>query len=207
MIRMSNESKKKNTTRLVIIAVVIVAIIAGAFGYQMMTATSTTTAMMTSATSAPLAIMTSATMTSAMMTSSTMTSASQPPQPVSLLGAGATFPQPLIQQWAVSYNKLNPSVTINYNGIGSGGGIQQITAKTVDFGASDAPLSDAQLSNATGLVLMPETLGGVAITYNLATYGISNNTVLHFTGDVLAGIYMGQSPGGTIQRSKPSTQV
>jgi phosphate ABC transporter phosphate-binding protein len=152
----------------------------------MMNVTSTTTAMMTGATSVPLA-----TMTSAMMTSSTMTSASQPAQPVTLLGAGATFPAPLIQQWAVQYSKLNPYVTINYNGIGSGGGIQQITAKTVDFGASDAPLSDAQLSNATGLALMPETLGGVAITYNLASYGISNNTVLHFTGDVLAGIYMG----------------
>ncbi len=135
---MSNESKKKNTTRLVIIAVVIVAILAGAFGYQMMTTTSMTTAMMTSsgATSIPLAT----------MTSSTMTSSSQPLQPVTLLGAGATFPQPLLQQWAVSYHQLNPSVTINYNGIGSGGGIQQITAKTVDFGASDAPLSAAQLA-------------------------------------------------------------
>jgi phosphate ABC transporter phosphate-binding protein len=92
----------------------------------------------------------------------------------------------------VEYNKLNPLVTINYNPIGSGGGIQQITAKTVDFGASDAPLTDAQLQNATGLVLMPETLGGVAVTYNLQSYGISSTTTLNFTGDVLAGIYMGQ---------------
>ena len=172
-----------------IIAVVIVAIIAGAFGYQLMTATSTTTAMMTSATSVPLASMTTAVMMSS--SSTTMTSASQPSQPVALLGAGATFPAPLIQTWTAQYNKLHPTVTINYNGIGSGGGIQQITAKTVDFGASDAPLTDSQLANATGLVLMPETLGGVAITYNLATYGIPNSTVLHFTSDVIAGIYMG----------------
>jgi phosphate ABC transporter phosphate-binding protein len=83
-------------------------------------------------------------------------------------------------------------VTINYNPIGSGGGIQQITAKTVDFGASDAPLSDKQLAAAPGLVLFPETLGGVAITYNLFSLGISNTTVLRFTGDVLVRIYMGQ---------------
>ena len=186
---MSNEPKKKNTTRLVIIAVVIVVVIVGAFAYQMMNAApATATTMMTSAASAPLATMTSVT-----MTSSTMTSAnSQAAQPVTLLGAGATFPAPLIQKWTVEYNKLNPSVTINYNPIGSGGGIQQITAKTVDFGASDAPLSDSQLGNTTGLVLMPETLGGVAITYNLVQSGISNSTVLRFTGDVIARIYMGQ---------------
>jgi len=122
----------------------------------------------------------------------TETSQTQPPQPVTILGAGATFPAPLIQRWTVEYNALNPYVTINYNPIGSGGGIQQITAKTVDFGASDAPLSDAQMQNATGLVMMPETLGGVAVTYNLQTYGISNSTTLYFTSDVLAGIYMGQ---------------
>lgn len=151
-----------------IIAVVIVAIIAGAVGYQAMTGTTETTSQ-----------------------SMTLTSQSIQ-QPVTLLGAGATFPAPLIQKWTVEYKNLNPSVTINYNPIGSGGGIQQITAKTVDFGASDAPLSDAQLQNATGLVLMPETLGGVAITYNLQTYGISNSTTINFTGDIIAGIYMGQ---------------
>jgi phosphate transport system substrate-binding protein len=115
----------------------------------------------------------------------------QPSSPVQLLGAGATFPQPLIQKWTVTYNQLYPAVTISYNGIGSGGGIQQITAKTVDFGASDAPLSNAQLAAAQGLVLFPETLGGVAITYNLAAFGIPNNTTLKFTPAVLVGIYMG----------------
>jgi phosphate ABC transporter phosphate-binding protein len=108
-----------------------------------------------------------------------------------LLGAGATFPAPLIQQWTVEYNKLNPSVTINYNPIGSGGGIQQITKKTVDFGASDAPLNAAQFAAAPGLVLFPETLGGVAVTYNLAPFGISNTTTLNFNGFVLASIYYG----------------
>ena len=116
---------------------------------------------------------------------------SQSDSAVSLLGAGATFPAPLLQKWTVEYHKLNPSDTINYNSIGSGGGIQQITAKTVDFGASDAPLTDKQLAAAGGLVLFPETLGGVAITYNLVQYGISSTTVINFSGPVLAGIYAG----------------
>jgi phosphate ABC transporter phosphate-binding protein len=129
-----------------------------------------------------------------MVTSAMVTSAAtsyQPTVSVQLLGAGATFPQPLIQKWTVTYNQLYPAVTISYNGIGSGGGIQQITAKTVDFGASDAPLSNGQLAAATGLVLFPETLGGVAITYNLAAFGIPNNTTLRFTSALIAGIYMG----------------
>lgn len=167
MIRMSKEPTKRNNTRLVIIAIVIVVVIVGAFAYQMMSSTPS-------------------------MTTNTTMNTNQAQQPVTILGAGATFPAPLIQRWTVEYKKLNPTVTINYNPIGSGGGIQQITAKTVDFGASDAPLSDSQLQNATGLVLMPETLGGVAITYNLQTYGISNSTTLYFTSDVIAGIYMGQ---------------
>jgi phosphate ABC transporter phosphate-binding protein len=105
---------------------------------------------------------------------------------------------------------MYPAVTINYNGIGSGGGIQQITQKTVDFGASDAPLTDSQLAAAPGLVLMPETLGGVAITYNLASYGITNATVLRFTADVLVGIYMGeitQWNDPAIQTLNPNVQL
>jgi phosphate ABC transporter phosphate-binding protein len=162
---MSNEPTKRSNSRLAIVAIVIVGIIVGVVAYQAMSTPSQ---------------------------GSVNTGTTSAAQPVTILGAGATFPAPLIQKWTVEYNKLNPSVTINYNPIGSGGGIQQITAKTVDFGASDAPLSDAQMQNATGLALMPETLGGVAVTYNLQKYGIPNSTVLHFTGDVLAGIYMGK---------------
>lgn len=169
---MSNQPTKRNMGRIVIIAALVVAIVAGAFGYNMMTNSSMSS-------------------TSTNMMSET-TSAVQAPTAVALLGAGATFPAPLIQTWTVEYNKLNPSVTISYSPIGSGGGIQQITAKTVDFGASDAPLSDKQLANASGLVLFPETLGGVAITYNLAQFGIASTTVLHFTGPVIAGIYEGK---------------
>lgn len=161
-----------------IVVIVIVAIIAGAVGYQMMGNQSTQ----------------SMTSESSMMTeSSSMESSSttQPAVAVTILGAGATFPAPLLQTWTVKYNQLYPGVTINYNPIGSGGGIQQITQKTVDFGASDAPLNDKQLAGAPGLVLFPETLGGVAVTYNLYTLGVPNGTVLHFTGDILVGIYQG----------------
>jgi phosphate transport system substrate-binding protein len=178
MNNMSNQTAKRNVRLIVILAVAIVAIIAGGLGYQVLSNQNSQSNSMTSETS--------------MMSSETsMMSSSTQQAPVSLLGAGATFPAPLLQTWTVQYNKIYPAVTINYNPIGSGGGIQQITSKTVDFGASDAPLSDKQLSAAPGLTLFPETLGGVAVTYNLYTLGISNNTVLQFTGDVIAGIYMG----------------
>jgi len=171
MKNMSNQSAKRNVRLTAILAIIIVAIIAGGLGYQM-TRTQPNTSM-TSETS--------------MMESSSASQAA-----VSILGAGATFPAPLLQTWTVQYNKIYPAVTINYNPIGSGGGIQQITQKTVDFGASDAPLSDKQLANATGLTLFPETLGGVAVTYNLQSLGVSNSTSVKFTGDIIAGIYMGQ---------------
>jgi len=127
-----------------------------------------------------------------------------------LLGAGATFPAPLIQNWTVTYNTLNPSVKINYNPIGSGGGIQQITQKTVDFGASDAPLSPTQQANATGLTLMPETLGGVAITYNLKPNGVTTSVHINFTADILTDIYLGRIAkwnAPSIQQVNPGLQM
>jgi phosphate transport system substrate-binding protein len=177
---MSNQKTRRNIG-LIVLVVIIVAAVAGGYGYYL-TAESRNTAQ----------------------------SPATSDQAVSILGAGATFPAPLIQKWTVEYKALYPSVTINYNPIGSGGGIQQITQKTVDFGASDAPLSDSQLQNATGLVIMPETLGGVAITYNLQSYGISNNTAINFTGDVLAAIYMGritQWNDPAIQALNPNLQL
>ena len=183
MMNMSNQSTKGKTTRYAIIAVLIIAIIAGGLYYQLNMASSNS---MTSET-----MMTSGSTSETMSATIPLTSATQPAVSVSLLGAGATFPAPLIQKWTVEYNSLNPSVTINYNPIGSGGGIQQITQKTVDFGASDAPLTDAQFAAAPGLTLFPETLGGVAVTYNLQPYGISNTTTIQFNGFVLASIYYG----------------
>src|SRR5262245_8266942 len=104
----------------------------------------------------------------------------------SLSGAGATFPYPLIQQWQKDY-PAKTGVEINYNPIGSGGGIAAITARTVDFGASDAPLSPDQFSACNGCVQIPWALSATSIAYNVD--GIPHG--LKMTGVVLANIYLG----------------
>ena len=108
---------------------------------------------------------------------------------VRLQGAGATFPNPLYQKWLSEYGKLHPEVKIDYQSIGSGGGIQQITARTVDFGASDKPMSDDELKAAQGELLhIPTVLGAVVITYNLQ--GVSQP--LRFSPAVIADIFLGK---------------
>jgi len=102
-------------------------------------------------------------------------------------GAGATFPYPVYSQWAYKYNKIN-GMQLNYQSIGSGGGIAQIKAKTVDFGASDAPLT-AQELNESGLFQFPMVMGGVVATINIP--GIKNNT-LKLSSNILADIYLGK---------------
>jgi phosphate transport system substrate-binding protein len=102
-------------------------------------------------------------------------------------GAGATFPAPVYSKWADAYNKAT-SVRINYQSVGSGAGIKQITAKTVDFGASDMPLTDEQLAK-DGLVQFPTVIGGVVPVVNIA--GVTPGQ-LKLTGEVLAGIYLGK---------------
>lgn len=105
-----------------------------------------------------------------------------------LNGAGATFPNPIYQKWFSEYHNAHKDVQINYQSIGSGGGIQQLTSGTVDFGASDGPMTDEQLSKVSGKVLhIPTVLGAVVPTYNIQ--GVSSE--LKFTGDVLADIYLG----------------
>ena len=108
---------------------------------------------------------------------------------VALQGAGATFPNPLYQKWLSEYGKLHPNMKIDYQSIGSGGGIKQIKEQTVDFGASDAPMKDEDLKSAPGEILhIPTVLGAVVITYNLA--GVNN--ALRFSPDVVADIYLGK---------------
>src|SRR5580765_7462655 len=105
---------------------------------------------------------------------------------IRLQGAGATFPNPLYQKWFSEYNKITPSAKFDYQSIGSGGGIKQISAKTVDFGGSDAPMKDEELKAAPGEILhIPTVLGAVVVTYNLP----SVTTDLKLTGDAIAGIY------------------
>ena len=106
-----------------------------------------------------------------------------------LTGAGATFPYPLYSKWVFEYEKLHPGTRINYQSIGSGGGIRQISERTVDFGASDAPMNDEQLGKAKGRLLhIPTTLGAVVLTYNLPGY----KGDLKLTSDVVAGIFLGE---------------
>jgi len=108
---------------------------------------------------------------------------------VRLQGAGATFPNPLYQKWLSEYGKLNPNIKIDYQSIGSGGGIKQIQARTVDFGASDAPMTDAELkASPAELIHIPTVLGAVVITYNLSEV----SKPLRFSPDVIADIFLGK---------------
>ncbi len=105
-----------------------------------------------------------------------------------LTGAGATFPAPLYQAWFQDYNKVAPGVKTNYQGIGSGGGIQQFTEKTVDFGATDLAMTDAEMAKAADAQHIPMVLGSVVITYNLD--GVT--APLKFDGDTIAKIWLGK---------------
>lgn len=110
-----------------------------------------------------------------------------------LNGAGATFPYPIYSKWFSEYHKLHSDVQINYQSIGSGGGIRQVTEGTVDFGASDMPMTDEQLKESesklqTKVLNIPTVLGAVVPVYNIQ--GVSGE--LKFTPDTLAGIYLGR---------------
>ncbi len=106
-----------------------------------------------------------------------------------LNGAGATFPNPMYQKWFSEYHKAHPDIQFNYQSIGSGGGIRQVLAQTVDFGASDGPMTDEQLAQAkTKILHIPTVMGAVVPAYNVP--GVS--TELKFTPEALAGIFLGK---------------
>jgi phosphate transport system substrate-binding protein len=108
---------------------------------------------------------------------------------IQINGAGATFPYPIYSKWFSEYNKLHPNVLINYQPIGSGGGIRQTTEQTVFFGATDSPMTDEQLKRAPGPILhFPTVLGAVVPVYNVEGAAAP----LKFTGPMLADIYLGK---------------
>src|SRR5580765_5211124 len=110
-------------------------------------------------------------------------------QKIQINGAGATFPYPIYSKWFSEYNKLHPEVAINYQSIGSGGGIQQVIKQTVFFGASDGPMTDDQLQSAPSPILhLPTVLGAVVPIYKIQDVEAD----LKFTGPVLADIYLGK---------------
>jgi phosphate transport system substrate-binding protein len=109
-----------------------------------------------------------------------------------LNGAGATFPNPIYSKWFSEYHKLHPDIQMNYQSLGSGAGIKQVTEGTVDFGASDMPMTDGQLTEAqtkrnTTILNIPTVLGAVVPAYNIP--GV--NAEVKFTPDALAGIFLG----------------
>jgi phosphate transport system substrate-binding protein len=109
--------------------------------------------------------------------------------PLQINGAGATFPYPIYSKWFSEYQAVDPDVQINYQSIGSGGGIRQFLDKTVDFGASDAPMTNEQLGKATSPVLhIPTVLGAVVLTYNLPEAGDH----LKLSSDVVADLFLGK---------------
>jgi len=120
-----------------------------------------------------------------------------------LNGAGATFPYPMYSKWFSEYNKLHPDVQINYQSIGSGGGIRQVLNGTVDFGASDGPMSDDQLKQSKVKILhIPTVMGAVVPAYNIP--GVSGE--IKFTPDILADIFLGKITNwndGAIAKANP----
>ena len=110
-------------------------------------------------------------------------------QTIQINGAGATFPYPIYSRWFAEYNKLHGDIQINYQSIGSGGGIRQIQAQTVFFGATDGPMTPEQLQASPGRILhFPTVLSAVVPVYNISNL----KTELKFTGQVLADIFLGK---------------
>ncbi len=108
---------------------------------------------------------------------------------VNLRGAGASFPNPLYQKWLSEYGKAHPAIRIDYQSIGSGGGIKQIKEQTIDFGASDSPMKDEDMPAPPAVILhIPTVLGAVVLTYNLQ--GVAQP--LRFSPDVVADIFLGK---------------
>ncbi len=106
---------------------------------------------------------------------------------VSLTGAGATFPYPIYSKWFDTYGRSHP-VRITYGSIGSGGGIRQVTEKTVDFGASDAPMNEEELAKAPGMLHIPTVLGAVTVAYNVP--GVQQP--IRLSGEVLGDVFLGR---------------
>ena len=127
-----------------------------------------------------------------------------------LNGAGASFPNPIYSRWFSEYAQQHPGAHINYQSIGSGAGIQQVTQKTVDFGASDGPMSDAQLEaaakNGVKIIHIPTVLGAVVPVYNVP--GVTQD--LRFAPEVIAGIYLGKITywdDGNLQHDNPGVKL
>src|ERR1700683_1600957 len=117
-----------------------------------------------------------------------LTSCNSSSNTVALNGAGSTFVYPVMGRWIQNFQQSHANVRINYQSIGSGGGIQQGKSGTIDFGASDAPLSDADMAQMTPVIQIPESAGPICVTYNLD--GLQQP--LQLSSEALAGIFLGK---------------
>ncbi len=127
-------------------------------------------------------------------------------QEIALTGAGATFSYPLYTRWITEFKKARPGLKINYQSIGSGGGIRQLAERTVDFGATDAPMSDAQMARTPGIVHVPTCLGAVVLAYNLE--GVPSG--LRVTPEAATGIFVGEVKAWNdplLQRENPEVAL
>src|SRR5437773_8914914 len=131
-------------------------------------------------------------LTLAALFAASVLAASATAAPIQINGAGATFPNPIYSKWFSEYNKLHPDIQINYQPIGSGGGIRQLTNQTVFFGATDGPMTSEQIQAAGAHVMhLPTVLGAVVPVYEVA--GLSEP--LRFSGPLLADIFLGKVIG------------
>jgi len=179
---MKFESTGISTTAIAAIVVVVI-VVAGAGAYIATSGGAKTTTITTTSLSTTTSVSTTVSTTTSTTTSSTTTGAA-----ATLNGAGSTLVFPLMSAWTFAYQQYTGNVAVNYQSIGSGAGITQLTAKTVDFGASDAPLSSAQYTAVSGTVVtIPESASAVVPAYNLP--GITNG--VKFTGPILARIFLG----------------
>ncbi len=187
---MKMDFKRKGIGTTALAAIVVIVIAAVAAGAYVMT--SSGGGQTTTSTSASTLTTSTNTLTSTPLSTSTVTSSSTLGAAATLNGAGGTLVYPLMSAWTFAYNQVAPNVKVNYASVGSGAGIAQITAKTVDFGESDAPLTAAQYSaipSGSTLLTIPISASGVIPAYNLP--GISNG--VKFTGPILAKIFLGNS--------------
>ncbi|HXY82561.1 MAG TPA: phosphate ABC transporter substrate-binding protein PstS [Candidatus Saccharimonadales bacterium] len=194
---MSNASSKRSAKcRYVIIALLLVITIVGGFGYQVYTrspanANSSSALEMSTAVSSELSVSQS---TESANVSVGADNGTQPTVPVTLSGAGigvgGTLPASLFKVWSTQIAFAFPAITLKYST--SATKITKLVKGSLDFVTSDIPLTNAQFAATPGLIEMPETLGGVGITYNLSLLGLPNSTLLNFTPEVLVGIYFGQ---------------
>src|SRR5262249_28219888 len=127
--------------------------------------------------------------------------------PITLQGAGATFPAPLYQRWFQEYTKEHPEVRVNYQPVGSGAGIKQFTDGLVNFGASDAAMTDEQISQVKdGAVLLPMTAGSIVLTYNLP--GVTDE--IRLSREAYSGIFLGKVTSWNdpaIAKTNPSVKL